>query len=308
MRVVRNFYGAGAGPIALCIGNFDGVHLGHQAMLARMKAIARAQELSACVLTFEPHPREFFTPQEAPPRLTNLREKLESLADLGVDRTYVARFDDRLASIDADEFSNHLLRERLRVSHVLIGEDFRYGRGRVGDSTRLAAQGHALGFEVSVMDSVAIDGERVSSTAIRTALAVGDLDRARNFLGRPYGISGRIIDGQKLGRKLGFPTANIALRRLKSALSGIFAIELHGVSAYPLPGAASLGVRPTVQQGGIPLLEVHLLDFDADIRGMHVRVDFLKKLRDEAKYADLETLKRQIAQDVDDVRRYFASK
>ena len=295
------------GPSAVTIGNFDGVHLGHQAMLRRLTETARARGLAACVLTFEPHPREFFAPQQAPARLTSLREKLELFHGLGIDRVHVCRFNREFSRLGAEEFIDRILWRGLQAEWVLIGDDFRFGAKRAGNYALLREAGARRGFEVVAMHSVTVEGLRVASTAVRDALSCGDLELARLLLGRPYSISGRVVDGDKVGNRLGYPTANIQMKHNKPPLSGIFAVELSGLEEGSLPGAASLGVRPTLKNDGRPTLEVHLFDFDRQIYGRHVRVDFLHKLRDEAKFPDLASLTRQIAQDVEDAKRYFST-
>lgn len=306
MRVTRSIRAGAAGPVALTIGNFDGVHLGHQAMLSELVRAARGLGLPACVLTFEPHPREFFAPDQAPVRLTSLREKIELLAARGIDRLHVCRFNYELAQVSAPQFIERVLVEGLGVRWLLVGDDFRFGARRAGNFVTLARAAPRFGFEVKAMESVILDGERVSSTAVRTALAAGDLAHAARLLGRPYSISGRVVRGDGLGRKLGFPTANVQMKHNRPPLTGIFAVEVSGATDRVLRGAASLGVRPTVTERGRPVLEVHLLDFDGELYGEHLRVDFLHKLRDEEKYADLATLTRQIALDVENVSSYFA--
>ena len=306
MRVTRGVPHAAASPLALTIGNFDGVHLGHQAMLAELVRAARARGLPACVLTFEPHPREFFAPDQAPARLTSLREKVELLSAHHIDRVHVCRFNYELAQVSAREFIERVLVRGLGARWLLVGDDFRFGARRSGNFVSLAQAGPQLGFEVKAMESVVLEGERVSSTAVRNALARGELARAARLLGRPYSISGRIVRGDGVGRKLGFATANVQMKHNRPPLTGIFAVEVSGLGDRPLPGAASLGVRPTVKQHGRPVLEVHLLDFNDLVYGRHVRVDFLHKLRDEEKYADLATLTRQIGIDVEQVRSYFS--
>ena len=305
MRVTRGFSAAAASPVALTIGNFDGVHLGHQAMLAELVRAARERRFPACVLTFEPHPREFFAPDRAPARLTSLREKLELLAGRGIDRVHVCRFNYELAQVSAPQFIERVLVGGLGARWVLVGDDFRFGARRAGNFVTLARAAPRFGFEVKAMQSVVLDGERVSSTAVRNALADGELARAARLLARPYSISGRIVRGDGLGHKLGFATANVQIKHNRPPLTGIFAVEVSGIGEGVMRGAASLGVRPTVKQQGSPVLEVHLLDFDGVLYGRHVRVDFLHKLRDEEKYADLATLTRQIALDVENVRTYF---
>jgi riboflavin kinase/FMN adenylyltransferase len=291
----------------LTIGNFDGVHHGHRALLARLTAKARELGLPATVLSFEPHPRELFAPDQAPARLTRLREKLELLAECGVDRVHICRFNKALASLTADEFIERILIAGLGVRHLLIGDDFRFGKARGGDFSLLQAVGSERGFGVEAMHTVDLAGERISSSAIRSALLEGDLEHAARLLGRPYVISGRVGHGDKIGRTLGFPTANIQLKRKRLPLTGVFAVTVSGLGEQPLPGAASIGVRPTLADGLKPVLEVHLLDFDRSIYGAHVTVNFLHKLRNEEKYASLDALKAQIVRDVAAVRTYFES-
>ncbi|MBI5898773.1 MAG: bifunctional riboflavin kinase/FAD synthetase [Rhodocyclales bacterium] len=292
----------------LTIGNFDGVHLGHRALLQELKAKARELASPATVLTFEPHPRELFAPEQAPARLASLRDKIELLAEAGVDRVHVCRFDRRLASLTADQFIDRILVRGLAVRHLIIGDDFRFGKARGGDFALLQQAGGEHGFAVEAMRTVDFGGLRVSSSAVREALAAGDIERAEQLLGRPFVIAGRVMDGKKIGRGIGFPTANIQVRRKRLPLAGVFAVTVSGIGERPLPGAANIGVRPTVAEGLKPVLEVHLLDFDRDIYGMHVDVNFLHKLRSEAKFESLDALKAQIARDVADVRAYFQSR
>ncbi|MDO8893414.1 bifunctional riboflavin kinase/FAD synthetase [Nitrosomonas sp.] len=296
-------------PIALTIGNFDGVHLGHQAMLTRLKDAAKRLGLPACVMTFEPHPREFFAPDQAPARLTSLREKLKYLIQAEVDCIHVCRFNYDFARINPQQFITRTLNQELSVRWLLVGDDFRFGARRAGDFAMLQAHSAANGFSVEVMPSVTIDNQRISSTAIRQALATGDLNMAEELLGRPYSISGRVIDGDKLGKQIGFPTANIQLKYNHPPLSGIFVVAVRGaIQSSPatiLPGVASLGVRPTIHKNGKPVLEVHLFDFSQDIYGQHLQVDFLHKLRDEEKYADIDTLIVQIKKDVLQAKDFF---
>jgi riboflavin kinase / FMN adenylyltransferase len=305
MRLYRGLPPAADRPVALTIGNFDGVHRGHQAMLTRLLEAADDLRLASAVMTFDPHPREFFAPDSAPPRLSTLRAKLDVFRAFGIERVFVARFDAKLAALSADAFVEDVLVSRLDVRWVLVGDDFRFGKGRTGDLATLRA--HAKTFSVEAMATVAIDGERASSTAVREALARGDLANAQALLGRPYAIAGRVVHGAKLGRTLGFPTANIALRR-KPALSGIFAVNVRGLPGGPRAGVASLGVRPTVTDAGKPLLEVHVFDFDAPLYGRRLVVEFLHKLRDEARYPDLPALTRQMHTDVANARDFFAQR
>ena len=302
LAVSRGLAPRGLPPAAVTIGNFDGVHSGHQAMLARTIAVARSRGLAATVLTFEPHPRELFAPATAPTRLTSLREKLELLAACGVDRVHVQRFSREFAALAPEAFVERALVGLLAARWVLVGEDFRYGARRAGDFASLAAAAGARGFELEAMPTVTNGGARVSSSAVRDALARGDLKRAAALLGRAYSISGRVVHGAKLGRALGFATANVQLKHNRPPLGGIFAVRVEGAADRPLDGVASLGVRPTVHADGRPVLEVHLFDFDGDLYGRHLRVGFLAKIRDEERYADLDTLKAQIARDCDAAR------
>jgi len=305
MRVTRGMPAAAAAPAALTIGNFDGVHLGHQAMLVELKRSAARLGLPACVLTFEPHPREFFAPDQAPTRLTSLREKLELLAGCGVDRVHVCRFNYQFAQTTAEDFVERIIAGCLGARWVLVGDDFRFGARRAGNLAMLRQAALRLGFEVAALPSILLDGERVSSTALREALSAGELERAGRLLGRTYSISGRVVSGDGLGRKLGFPTANVQMKHNRPPLTGIFAVQMLGAGCGRLRGVASLGVRPTVKQQGAPVLEVHALDFDGDLYRRHVRVEFLHKFRDEEKYADLATLTRQIALDAENAKDYF---
>ena len=305
MVVLRHPPARAAHPSALTIGNFDGVHLGHRAMIQRITRVARERGLRSCVMTFEPHPREFFAPDKAPTRLTSLREKLELLCELGIDQVLVCRFDFDLARVSPEEFVERIVLGALGARYVLVGDDFRFGARRAGDFDLLAATGAQRGFEVERMPSVEVDGVRASSTQVRARLAAGDMDGAARLLGRPYSITGRVVQGDRLGRGLGFPTANVRMQHNRPPVMGIFAVEVAGLGARLLPGAASLGLRPTVHHDAAPVLEVHLLDFDQAIYGRCVQVRFLKKLRDEEKYADLATLTAAIARDVENVRQYF---
>ena len=293
-------------PVALTIGNFDGVHLGHQAMLARLTDAARNLGVAPCVMTFEPHPREFFAPDKAPTRLTSLREKLELLNAAGVERVQICRFNFDFAKTTPDDFISRILQRGLAARWILVGDDFRFGARRGGDFVMLRQAASRCGFEVHAITSVMVDGVRVSSTAVRDALAAGKMAVAERLLGRPYSISGRVVSGERLGRTLGCPTANVQMKHNRPPVSGIFAVLVHGVEGHALPGVASLGVRPTVAHNARPGLEVHILDFERDIYGSHLKVEFLHKFRDEEKYADVETLKRQIAIDVENTRVFFS--
>jgi len=305
MQILRHFPSDSSQPCALAIGNFDGVHLGHQALLKELKAVASAQSLQIAVMTFEPHPREFFAPEKAPSRLASLREKLERFSDAGVNVVYLCRFNQRFASISSEAFINDILIKSLNAKTVLVGEDFRFGAGRRGGVVDIANAGLNLislpQVNLSDVDVQGLgDSERVSSTRLRNALAAGQLNVAKNLLGRPYSISGKVIHGAQLGRKLGFPTANVHMRHERPALTGVYAVKLDSLN-----GVANLGVRPTI--AGVPklLLEVHLFDFDGDLYDKHVHVEFFYKIRDEMKFDGLDALKAQIAKDAQVARQFF---
>lgn len=304
MLILRSLHSPDRQPVALTIGNFDGVHLGHQALLTRLLGEAKSRGLLSAVVIFEPHPREFFTPEQAPARLTSLREKLELLAELGVDRVHICRFNTQFAQMSANNFID-ALHKNLAVKYILIGDDFKFGSGRSGDFGLIEKIAGQQGFKVEAMHSVLFDGIRVSSTAVRTALAAGHMRAASRFLGRPYSISGRVVHGGKLGREIGFPTANVQMKHNRPPLTGIFVVRVTGDHLPPLHGAASLGVRPTVHTNGRAVLEVHLLDFAQEIYGQHLRVEFLHKLRNEEKYPDLPSLIQQIALDVEHTRKWL---
>ena len=304
MLILRGLHSPDSRPVALTIGNFDGVHLGHQALLNELRTAAQTHGLPTAVVVFEPHPREFFAPQQAPARLTSLREKLELFGAMDIDRVHICRFNARFAQLGAAEFI-HALHERLHAKFVLIGDDFRFGNGRAGDFALMEKIGMQHGFAVQAVHSVTHGGVRISSTAVRAALADGNMRMAQSYLGRPYSISGRVEHGDGLGKQLGFPTANIQLKHNRPPLSGVFVVRAHAEGMGVLQGVASLGVRPTVRQCGRPVLEVHLFEFAQQIYNKHVRLDFLHKLRDEERYPDVETLTRQISLDVQNARKWF---
>ena len=287
------------------VGNFDGVHLGHQAVLGQVAEQAARLCLPAVVVTFEPQPQEYFRPDRAPPRLTRLREKLEALRRFSVDRVLCIRFDAAFAALSAEDFIARVLVEGLDVRYLVVGDDFRFGRDRRGDFALLAAAGAARGFPVVNMHSFQVDGRRVSSTRVRQALAAGDLEGAARLLGRPYSMSGRVAHGDGRGRDMGFPTANVHLHRRSSPVQGVFAVEVLGIPGEPVPGVANVGTRPTVG-GTRALLEVHLLDYRRDVYGAHVQVQFLHKLREEQRFHSLEALIAQIDHDVARARAFFA--
>ncbi|MGE0807998.1 MAG: bifunctional riboflavin kinase/FAD synthetase [Burkholderiaceae bacterium] len=306
-------------PCALTIGNFDGVHLGHQAILARLRRRADELGLPACVLTFEPHPRDYFAARAAaapaagpaapvaPARIYTQRDKLEALAACGVDRVCIAHFNASLAALPAEQFIERILIDGLHARYLLVGDDFRFGAARRGDFAMLQAAAVQHGFELARTETILDDGVRVSSSAVRAALAAGDFARARQLLGGPYFISGRVIHGRKLGRTIGFPTLNLRIPFVRPAVSGIFVVRVHGVHAAPLPGVASLGTRPAVASDGRLLLEVHLFDFNENLYGRRIRVEFLHKLRDEADFPSLAALTAQIERDAQAARRWFAA-
>lgn len=300
MRLYRTFASlrrsAPAGPRAVAIGVFDGLHIGHRAIIERACRAAADVRGSSLVLTFEPTPKEFFSPATAPPRLTRFRERFEQLRALGVDELLCARFA-AVRELTPVEFIDDLLVRELGARHVVVGNDFRFGAARSGTVDELRALGRRRGLAVTEVPPVVFRGERVSSTAIRRALKAGDLATARGMLGRDYSISGRVVRGLGLGRKLGFPTANVNLKRLQAPIDGIFAARVTGLGPQPLDGVASVGTRPTIG-GGVPLLEVLIFDFDRDIYGQYITVHFVKRLREERHFADLEALKRQMHVDV----------
>jgi riboflavin kinase/FMN adenylyltransferase len=291
------------------IGVFDGVHLGHQRILGRVLDEAAVRRLASLVFTFEPTPREYFLEANPPARLTRFREKFGLLRGLGMEWLFCPRFDAALESLGPQEFVERLLVGELRVRHLVVGDDFRFARHRAGTVADLVAAGAKAGFTVEQVGSlVAADGVRVSSTAVREALAAGDMERARRLLGRPYAMTGRVIRGSRLGRQLGMPTANVNLCRRLSPIDGIFAVRarIAGLGPAALPGVASIGTRPTVD-GVKPLLEVHVFDFDRDLYGRYIEVEFISRLRDEVKFPDLGALQRQMHQDAAEARRILAA-
>lgn len=315
MRIHRGFDPHFAGGCALTIGNFDGVHRGHQAMLALLTSEARHRGLPACVMTFEPHPRDFFARRAgnsaaAPVRIALLRDKLAELQRCGIDHVLLVRFDQQLATMAPEQFISRVLRQGVNARYVLVGDDFSFGAKRAGNYAMLDAAGSAAGFDVARMLSYEVHGLRVSSSAVREALAAGDMTQAEALLGRPYAISGHVQHGRKLGRELGFRTLNLRFGHPKPAASGIFAVQVHGLSEAPLPGVASLGVRPTVEDGGRVLLEVHCLQWPDQLGsdgayGRCVRVELLHKLHDELKYPSLAALQQGIAADTAAAQRWW---
>ena len=287
------------------IGSFDGVHLGHQAVLKQLTQAAQAHQLPAVVIIFEPQPHEFFAGDAAPARLMRLREKVEALFAAGVQRVLCLRFNRALRSLTAREFVQQLLLDRLGIKHLVVGDDFRFGCDRLGDFALLRQMGQEQGFTVSDSCTLTFDGARVSSTRIRQALQNGEFALASKLLGHPYTISGRVVYGQQLGRQLNVPTANVQLQRYRSPLQGVFAISAHLPDGNTSPGVANIGVRPTVSGSVKALLEVHLLDFSASLYGAKIRVEFHRRLRDEKKFQSLEELRAQLQRDIEQARDYF---
>jgi len=313
MKVFRGLPNeASRAPCALAIGNFDGVHLGHQTLLAHLRAAANRLNLESAVMTFEPHPRAFFAKLAgdlslAPTRIANLRDNLSSLKRADVDRVIVEHFNAHFASLSPHDFIKQILVDGLHVKWLMVGDDFCFGAKRAGNITMLEEAGKQYGFEVVTLPAVQNKGVRISSSAVRTALAAGDFNEAKDLLGHPYRISGHVIHGQKLGRTIGFPTLNLRIAHHRPAVVGIFIVQVHGLSEQPLPAVASLGVRPTVDDSGRVLLETYVFNYQGNAYGKVVQIEFLKKLRDEEKYSDLETLTAAINNDADQARAYFAA-
>lgn len=296
MQVFRHLPIQQPTPMALAIGNFDGLHLGHQALLAKLVDTAQAKGVTPAVMTFEPHPREFFAPQNAPARLSSMREKLEYFEEAGVQKVFVLRFNQAFAGISAQLFMQDILRQHLNANIILVGGDFCFGAKRQGTTQSFIEHG----FDLVDFPPVEVVGERVSSTLVRNALADGDLMRAESLLGRPYSISGKVVHGAKRGRQLGYPTANVHMRHERPALTGVYAVKLNGLN-----GVANLGVRPTI--AGVPklMLEVYVFDFNGNLYDQHVHVQFYHKVRDEMKFESLDALKVQIAKDAAVATDYF---
>ncbi|MGD9388786.1 MAG: bifunctional riboflavin kinase/FAD synthetase [Gammaproteobacteria bacterium] len=307
MELIRGKHNLRPGHLgsAVTIGNFDGLHLGHRAVLAKLAGEAHARGLPAVVMSFEPTPREYFLGAAAPPRLMRFREKYLALTAQGVDRLFCARFDAAMAALSPEDFIREYLVEGLGTRYLVIGDDFRFGRDRAGGFDTLQAAGARHGFEVAETPTRTIDGLRVSSTAVRAALAAGDLPLATRLLGRHYGMGGRVVEGRRRGRDLGFPTANLRPGRRVLPVTGVFAVLVHGVAEAPWPAVANLGVRPTVD-GDEPLLEVHLFDFSGDLYGRRIMVDFVARLRDERRFDNLDELAAQMQRDAGQARRILA--
>ena len=322
MRILRGFdHPDQAKACALTIGNFDGVHRGHQAMLALLQSEARHRNVTSCVMTFEPHPRDYFAkafkqPDLAPARIASLRDKLHELAACGVQQCIVLPFNEKFAAQPPDDFINNVLVKGLGVKYVLVGDDFRFGAKRLGDYAMLDAAGAQLGFDVARMNSYEVRGLRVSSSAVREALARGAMDEVAQLLGRPYAISGHVVHGRKLGRELQCPTLNLRFAHWKPAASGIFVVRVHGLHETPLQGVANLGIRPSLDpndvNGGRVLLDTHCLDWPASLgaEGGYskiIRVELLHKLHDELAYDGMDALKQGIHKDCEDARTWFAA-
>ena len=307
MRLIRGLYNlpAAAGRV-VSIGNFDGVHRGHQALLTRLVACAREQNLSSTVLLFEPQPLEFFLADQAPARLMRWHDKFEAIRDFGVDEILVLRFDARLRALSAEAFVTQVL-QRIACRWLIVGDDFRFGCDRQGDFAYLQRAGGSAGFVVQDSASIQVQGQRVSSTLLREALAMADFARVRAYLGHDFCISGRVMRGDQLGRQLGFPTANLQLRRQVWPLAGVYVVRVDGADAKARDGVANIGVRPTIA-GVSPRLEVHLLDYAADLYGRRLRVSFLGKLRDERQFAGLPQLVAAIGRDVEQAREFLSNR
>lgn len=289
----------------MSIGNFDGVHRGHRVLLQRVVEVARQRNLVAAAMTFEPHPREFFAPDQAPARIANLRDKIEGLRLTGIERVFVQHFNRNFASLTAEQFIQRILVDGCRLRWLLVGDDFRFGARRAGDVALLRGCGEQSGFTVEQIAPVLLAGDRVSSSRIRAALSAGDLALAGDLLGHPYAISGRVLHGSKLGRQLGFPTLNLRVAHRRPALNGIFAVRVHGIGPAPLAGVASVGLRPTVDDSGRWLLEVHLFDFSDEVYGKLIQVQFVQKLRDEERFDSIQELTAAIRRDADRARAIF---
>lgn len=308
-RLVRGLinYSVPQGGCVATLGTFDGVHLGHQAILQQLRELAAHYQVPSVVIIFEPQPQEFFLGNKAPARLTPMREKVEALLASGVDQVVCLAFNDQLRNYTADHFVREILLRRLRVRHLVIGDDFRFGCDRAGDFALLTQLSQTLGFGLSDTRTFEIEGERVSSTRVRSALAEGDFEKAEALLGKPFCMSGKIVYGQQLGRKLGVPTANVRLRRYRSPLQGVFAVRVTFENGETFQGVANIGTRPSVDGALKPLLEVHLFDFAANVYGKHIQVQFCLKLRNEQKFASLDLLQAQLQQDIVAAKHYFAA-
>jgi riboflavin kinase / FMN adenylyltransferase len=307
MLIFQGFFPKHSAPRgrAVTIGNFDGVHCGHQALVRQAQTLAQRDNLVSTVVTFEPHPKAFFTPGQAPGTIQGLRGKSQALASLGIDELCILRFRKSLANMSAESFMQDFLRDALHAKHIVIGDDFRFGAKRRGDFAMLSAAGPSHGWQVHPVESVSIDDERASSSRLREALATGDLGLAQRLMGRPYTLAGHVAHGRKLGRDIGFPTLNIAVHR-RLIIAGIFVVSVSGLGPQPIQGVASLGRRPTVENQGRLLLEVHLFDWSGDAYGTKVCVEFHEKIRNEERYDSVAEMIAQIKLDAQAARDYFA--
>ncbi len=306
MQLIRGLHNL-VRPLPGCvatIGNFDGLHLGHQHVINQLKAVAEIKDLPAVVIVFEPQPVEFFAPDKAPLRLSRLRDKIIRFSQVGIDYLLCLQFDQKFADLSAEQFVQQILIEKLNIRHLVIGDDFRFGKNRKGDFAYLQACGQQTGFEVENTHTLMIDNQRVSSTRIRQCIATNDFAGARQLLDRPYTLSGKIAHGRKLGRELGFPTINLKMGTRPIAVNGIFAVLVKGLDNRVLRGVASIGTRPTVN-GSTVILEVYILNFSEQIYGRCVDVEILHKIRNEEKYDSLDILKQQIERDIEDAKNYF---
>ncbi len=308
MQIIRGLHNIRAehfGCVAT-IGNFDGVHLGHQAVFRHLREQAKRLKQPSTIITFEPQPLEFFCPERAPARLTRFREKVRVLCEIGIDRMVILEFNARLAKMSAQQFVHELLIDGLGVQFLYVGDDFRFGQKRQGDYTLLQEMGAKSGFEVANLHTFEVEADRVSSTRIRELLVQARFSAATECLGRPYQICGRVVHGDERGRTIGFPTANINLHRQVSPLRGIYVVKVYGLPEGPIDGVANVGTRPTITGSSHCLLEVHLFDFARSIYGQHIEVEFLHKLRDEVQFKSFDKLKLQIERDAQQARDYFA--
>lgn len=310
MRLVRHLRDLSPDDLrdgsVVTIGAYDGLHLGHEQLLARVRAASQELQLPSVVMSFEPTPGEFFSSDSPPARLMRFREKYEALADHGIDFFYCPRFAHQMRDISSQDFIRRILIHGLRTKHIVVGDDFRFARKREGGIESLRQHAKLLAYNIEQLSSIVVDGTRVSSTAIRESLWNGELQRATDFLGRPYRMSGTVTEGQKMGRSLGFPTANVNLRRRQSPVMGIFAVRVCGLDGGPMDAVASVGTRPTFD-GVKPLLEVHIFDFDRDIYGEYIHVDFVARLRSEIKYDEVSELVAQMHRDADNARSALAA-
>jgi len=308
IRSINNFpYSLVKDGCILTIGAFDGLHLGHQCLLEHVIKKSLESGLPSVVMSFEPTPGEFFSQDKPPARLMRFREKYQALKKLGIDIFFCPRFDEKVQNLEADDFIRQLLIQKLNLKYLVIGDDFHFARNRSGNYKQLKKVKELLEFEVKKISSIIVNDKRTSSTLIRGLLDRGKLTEAGHFLGKPYQMSGRVIVGNQLGRELGYPTANINIQRLQSALMGIFAVKVHGISSNPLDAVASLGIRPTFYEGKKPLLEVHIFNFNKDIYGRYIDIDFISKIRDEIKFNSADALIEQMHKDAIDAKKILSA-